>query len=69
MARPRRAHAAGAPRKRNKPLEQFWQKVNEVKEERDADPEAWDFLFKGCIDETIYAYHELSYADRAAITH
>lgn len=52
-----------------KPLEQFWQKVNEVKEERDADPEAWDFLFKGCIDETIYAYHELSYADRAAITH
>jgi hypothetical protein len=51
------------------PLDRFWQKVSETKELKEADPEEWHFIVNDYVDETVFAFYELSYDDRLAIVH
>lgn len=51
------------------PLERFWGKVREAKELKETDQAEWDFIINRNIDETIFAFFELSDADRSAIIH
>jgi hypothetical protein len=51
------------------PLDRFWQKVGETKELKEADPEEWHFIVNDYVDETVFAFYELSYDDRLAIVH
>ena len=51
------------------PIELFWGKVRETKTLKETDEAEWDFIINDNIDETIFAFFELSDADRAAIVH
>jgi len=51
------------------PIERFWRKVREMKELKETDRAEWDFIVNDNIDETIFAFFELSDADRSAIIH
>ena len=51
------------------PLDKFWQKVAEAKNMIAEDQEAWDFVIKDFVDATVFAYYDLSQADRLAIMH
>ena len=47
----------------------FDTKVEQFKNEKELDPEAWAFLFNSSLDESILAYYDLSIDDRKAICH
>ena len=51
------------------PLDKFWQKVAEAKVMIEEDQEGWDFVIKDFIDASVFAYYDLSKADRLAIVH
>ena len=51
------------------PLDKFWQKVGEAKVMIEDEQEEWDFVIKDSIDATVFAYYDLSKADRLAIVH
>lgn len=50
-------------------LDLFYSKLEEYKEEKALDTETWNFLFNETIDESIFAYFDLSLEDRKAICH
>ena len=51
------------------PLDKFWQKVSEAKTMIEEDQEEWDFMIKDFVDAAVFAYYDLSQADRLAIVH
>ena len=50
-------------------LDKFWQKVSEAKTMIEEDQEEWDFMIKDFVDAAVFAYYDLSQADRLAIVH
>jgi Arc/MetJ-type ribon-helix-helix transcriptional regulator len=51
------------------PMERFWQKVRETKDLKDTDPAEWNFIINKEIDESVFAFFELSESDRSSIIH
>lgn len=51
------------------PMERFFNKITDYREEREDSPDAWRFMFAPDVDESICAFNELEESDRLAIIH
>jgi hypothetical protein len=56
-------------KQKSTPIERFWQKVRETKALKETDPVEWDFIINKEIDESVFAFFELSESDRSSIIH